>query len=173
MTPGWWLAALLMLGDPAPSAAAAASEATAAPLLANWHGEWAGQWAGEGTAFGKPATATFTIGPAPGDGVTRLAYRLSIAGAPPLLYSAEGLYRVDGKARIRGTWTDSQGCTRPIAGRLDAGKWSAHWGSADVEIGRSTYALETHDRLVVNDSVLQDDGSWRVFATIIYRRQIP
>lgn len=51
-----------------------------------------------------------------------------------------------------------------------ANLWSNNWGSADVEIGRSTYALETADLLVVSDSVLKDDGRWRVFSTLRYRR---
>jgi hypothetical protein len=43
-------------------------------------------------------------------------------------------------------------------------------GSADVEIGRSTYRLEGPDSLVASDSVLHDDGSWRVFSMLRYRR---
>ena len=41
---------------------------------------------------------------------------------------------------------------------------------ADVEIGRSTYVLEAPDRMIVTDSVLKDDGSWRVFATLRFQR---
>jgi hypothetical protein len=39
-------------------------------------------------------------------------------------------------------------------------------GSADVEVGGSTCALEAPDRLTVTDSVRKDNGSWRVFATL-------
>lgn len=154
MTSFWW--AVLALTAPAAPAGI--------PSLAAWHGAWVG----EGEAFGKPATAALDIGPASDPDATRLAYRLSIAGAPP--YSAAGIYRVDGKGRVRGNWTDSHGRTRPVTGRVGAHEWTANWGSADVEIGRSTYRLEVPDRLVVSDSVLQDDGSWRVFAVLHYRR---
>ena len=156
MTPFWWAAAALV----APVAPAEV------PSLAAWHGVWVG----EGEAFDKSATATLDIGPAPDGGATRLAYRLSIAGAPPVTYAAEAIYRVDEKGRVRGNWADSHGRKRPVSGRVGPREWTGNWGSADVEIGRSTYRLETPDRLVVSDSVLQDDGSWRVFAVLHYRR---
>lgn len=162
MTPGWWVGALVALAAPA------ASNASAAPAtsLAAWHGDWTGS----GTAFGKPATATLTIGPAPDGDATALDYRLSIEGAPPVTYSAEATYRVDAKGRVSGKWTDNYGRTRPIGGRVTVQFWSNNWGSADVEIGRSIYRLEGADLLSVSDSVLQDDGSWRTFATLQYRR---
>lgn len=156
MTSLWWVAAALVV----PAAP------TESPPLAAWHGNWIG----EGEAFGEPATATLDIGEAPDAGATQLVYRLSIAGAPVAAYAAEGICRVDGKSRVCGNWTDSHGRTRPVSGRIGPREWTANWGSADVEIGRSTYRLETPDRLIVSDSVLQDDGSWRVFAVLHYRR---
>lgn len=156
MTPlGWAVAALV----------APASPAAEARSLSAWHGSWVGA----GDAFGKPATATLDI--APGEsGATTLAYRLSIAGAPGVAYSAEATYAFDAKGRVRGKWTDSSGRPRAVLGGIDAGKWWTHWGSADVEIGRSTYVLEEGGRLVVSDSVMQDDGRWRVFAVLRYTR---
>jgi hypothetical protein len=159
MTPLWWAAAALM---------APAAPAAEAPSLAAWHG----RWAGEGEAFGKPATATLDIAAGEG-GATTLAYRLSIAGTPPVAYSAEATYAFDAKGRVRGKWTDSTGRTRAIVGGVNAAKWWTHWGSADVEIGRSTYVFEADGRLVVSDSILQDDGSWRVFAMLRYTRTNP
>jgi len=152
---GWAVAALV-----APAASAAE-----APSLAAWHGNWTG----EGEAFGKPATATLDIAPGEG-GATTLAYRLHIAGTPPVTYSAEASYAFDAKGRVRGKWTDSYGRTRAVLGGVGTAKWWTHWGSADVEIGRSTYVLEESGRLVVSDSILQDDGSWRVFAMLRYTR---
>lgn len=158
MTPLWWAAAVL--------AAPAAPAET--PSLAAWHGHWIG----EGQAFGKPATATLDI--APGEAAaTRLAYRLHVAGSPPITYSAEAHYAFDAKRRLRGQWTDNSGRTRAVAGGVNAAKWWTHWGSADVEIGRSIYGLEADGTLVVSDSVLQEDGSWRVFAMLRYRRTKP
>lgn len=170
MTARWGMAALLAVASPAaaedPLPVPSAGISAPAPSLAAWHGSWAG----EGTAFGRAATATLVLGPGPQDGATALAYKLTVPGTPPIAYSAEAIYRVDGKARVRGSWTDSYGRTRPIGGRLAASEWVNFWGSADVEIGRSTYALEAPDRLIVSDSVLQDDGSWRVFATLRFHR---
>lgn len=163
MTASWWAAGLFALAAPAVGDAPAAAPASS---LSAWHGEWTGT----GTAFGKPAAATLTIGPAPGGDATALTYRLSIEGTPPVTYSAEATYRVDGKGRVSGNWTDSYGRTRAIGGRVTVQLWSNNWGSADVEIGRSTYRLEGPDLLTVSDSVLQDDGSWRTFATLQYRR---
>ena len=152
---GWAVAALV----------APAAPTVEAPSLAAWHGSWAG----DGEAFGKPATATLAIAPGEG-GTTTLAYRLVIAGTRRVVYSAEATYAFDAKGRVRGKWTDSTGRTRAVAGGVNAAKWWTHWGSADVEIGRSTYALEAGGRLVVSDSILQDDGSWRVFAMLRYTR---
>lgn len=161
MTAGGWLAGLLLLAAPLAEAAAPAPSLTA----------WNGTWVGEGTAFGKAATATLVVGPAPEGEATALSYRLSVAGTPPIAYSAEAIYRVDGGGRVRGSWSDNRGRTRPIGGRIDGSEWHNIWGSADVEIGRSTYRLETPDTLVVNDSALQDDGRWHVFATLSYQRK--
>ncbi|QCB53187.1 hypothetical protein E5675_01170 [Sphingopyxis sp. PAMC25046] len=155
---GWAAAALL----------ASAAPAAGAPSLAAWHGSWVG----EGEAFGKPATATLEIAPGEG-GATTLAYRLRIERTPPVTYSAEASYTVDAKGRVRGKWTDSTGRTRAIAGGVNAAKWWTHWGSADVEIGRSTYVLKEGGRLLVSDSVLREDGSWHVFAVLRYTRKNP
>lgn len=159
MTARWGVAALLAVAAPAVAQ-------DPAPSLAAWHGTWMG----EGTAFGKAATATLVIKAAPDGSATALAYRLTVPGTPPIDYAAEAIYRVDAKGRVRGSWTDNGGRTRPIGGRVAGSEWHNHWGSADVEIGRSTYELETDGTLVVRDSVLRDDGGWRVFAVLRYRR---
>lgn len=159
MTARWGAALLLAVAAPA-----AAQDP--APSLAAWHGTWTG----EGTAFGKAVTAALVIKGAPDGSATALAYRLTVPGTPPIDYAAEAIYRVDAKGRVRGSWTDNMGRTRPIGGRVAGSEWHNHWGSADVEIGRSTYVLETPDRMIVTDSVLNDDGSWRVFATLHFQR---
>lgn len=159
MTIAGWAAAALVAS--APPAAEASS-------LSAWHGSWAG----EGEAFGKPATATLEIAPGEG-GATTLSCRLTIAGTPPAGYSAEAIYASDARGRLRGKWTDSHGRTRAIAGGVSAAKWWTHWGSADVEIGRSTYVLESDGTLVVSDSVLQENGGWRVFSMLRYARKNP
>ncbi len=162
MTPLWWAAAVLT----APAAPAEAPPL--APSLAAWHGHWIG----EGQAFGRPATATLDI--VPGDaGATRLTYRLRVEGSPPMTYSAEANYAFDAKRRLRGQWTDGSGRARAVTGGVNAAKWWTHWGSADVEIGRSIYSVEADGTLVVGDSVLQEDGSWRVFGMLRYRRTKP
>lgn len=150
------------------AAVAPVAPAAEAPSLTAWNGSWAG----EGEAFGKPATATLDIAPGEG-GATTLTYRLRAAGTPPVAYSAEARYSFDAKGRVRGKWTDSYSRTRAVLGGVDAATWWTHWGSADVEIGRSTYVLEESGRLVVSDSILQDDGSWRVFAMLRYMRTNP
>lgn len=160
MTARWGAALLLAVAAPA-----AAQDP--APLLAAWHGTWVG----EGTAFGKLVTATLMIKAAPDGSATTLTYRLTVPGTPPIDYAAEAIYRVDAKGRVRGSWTDNSGQTRPVGGRIAGSEWHNHWGSADVEIGRSTYVLEAPDRMIVTDSVLKDDGSWRGFATLRFQRK--
>lgn len=159
MTARWGMAALLAIAAPA-----GAQEP--APSLAAWHGSWFG----EGTAFGKAATATLVIRGAPDGDATALAYRLAVPGTPPVDYAAEAICRVDATGRVRGSWTDNRDRTRPIGGHVAGSEWRNHWGSAEAEVGRSTYALQTPDRMIVTDSVLKDDGSWHVFATLRFRR---
>ncbi|HEY0598135.1 hypothetical protein [Sphingopyxis sp.] len=156
MTLLWWAAALM----------APAAPAAGAPSLSAWHGHWAGA----GEAFGKPATATLDIAPGK-TGETALSYRLSIAGTPPVSYSAKALYTLDAKGRVRGKWTDVTGRVRPVAGGVTGLQWWTNWGSADVEIGRSTYALASDGALIVSDSILQPDGRWRGFAMLRYTRK--
>ena len=159
MTVRWGDAALLAIAAPA-------AAQNPAPSLAAWHGTWTGA----GTAFGKTATATLVIKAAPDGSATALVYRLGAPGTPPIDYAAEAIYRVDANGGVRGSWSDNTGRTRPIGGRIAASEWHNHWGTADVEIGRSTYVLRAPDRLIVTDSVLNDDGSWRVFATLRFQR---
>jgi hypothetical protein len=55
-----------------------------------------------------------------------------------------------------GKRTDGTGRVRPAVG---GAQWWTKWGSVDVEIGRSTYALESDGALIASDSILQPDGS--------------
>jgi len=63
--------------------------------------------------------------------------------------------------------------TLDIAGSVNAAEWWTHWGSADVEAGRSIYVIETGGDLVVRDSTLRDDGARRVFAVLRRSRKNP
>lgn len=158
MTPLWRAAALIVPAAPAAEA----------PSLSAWHGSWVGA----GEAFGKPATATLDIVPGEGSG-TALSCRLSIAGTPAVSYSAEALYTLDAEGRVRGKWTDITGCVRPVAGGVAGPQWWTNWGSADVGIGRSSYAPENDGGLIASDSILQPDESWRRFAMLRYTRKNP
>ncbi|WP_227340009.1 hypothetical protein [Sphingopyxis sp. P8] len=167
MTPSLaaWLLVLASHQPSMPATATATATVAEAPTLAAFRGNWGG----EGIAFGRPARATLAIGPAD-DGGMALAYRLVVEREPAIAYSAHADYRIDAKGRVRGRWSDSRGQMRPVTGILTSEGLSTHWGSADVEIGRSTYMLHSDDGLTVTDSVLQHDGSWRVFATLRYRK---
>lgn len=87
--------------------------------------------------------------------------------------SAETLYTLDAEGRVRGKWTDITGCVRPVAGGVAGPQWWTNWGSADVEIGRSSYAPENDGGLIASDSILQPDESWRRFAMLRYTRKNP
>ncbi len=57
-------------------------------------------------------------------------------------------------ARAR-KWTDITGRVRPVAGGVAGPQWWTNWGSADVGIGRSSYAPENDGGLIASDSILQ------------------
>lgn len=156
----------LLIAVATPSAAA---DVPAASGLAWMHGEWQGT----GRMFDRPSEVTLSIGPALEGRETAMAYRARVAAAdlqPQIRFEAHATFRLEGRNRLIGRWNDSAGNDHPIRGQVSGTEMTTIWGETRTEIGRSSYRLAPDGSMTVIDSVLQPDGSWRMFATASYRK---
>lgn len=162
-------AALLLISTTALAQPTPPSPVAAAPTL-DWFN---GEWAGTGTMFGQPSKVALTIAPALGGSGTALAYRaeIPVKDQPPRRFEARATYRIMPKGRVEGQWSDSNGSFHRVGGRISGSSMTTLWGDPATEIGRSTYERDASGALIVTDSVLAADGSWRVFAQATYRRE--
>jgi hypothetical protein len=152
---------------------AAAPSSAGQPVTAHGLSWMHGEWQGAGQLFGRPSRVTLSIAPALEGRATILTYRAQVAAAdsqPSIRFEARATYRLDGRNRIIGRWNDSAGNDHPVGGQVTGAAMTTLWGETRTEIGRSSYGLAPDGSLTVTDSVLQPDGSWRVFATASYRR---
>lgn len=127
-----------------------------------------GEWAGSGTLQGQPTIVTLSVSPVFGAKAAALSYR---AQMPAASFEGRATYHIKAKGRVEGQWSDSMGSLHPIGGRIEGTAMTTVWGSPMTELGRSTYTLDTGGALTVTDSVLTEDGSWRLFAKAVYRRK--
>lgn len=135
-----------------------------------------GDWTGEGQMFGQPSAATLTVGPATVRGWVKIDYSVrvtNVAATTAAAFMGQGLYRAIGTGKWAGRWTDSNGSSHPLEGRVSGQKLVSTWGSVDTEIGRTSYQQSADGSLEVTDQVLQADGTWRLFARAVYRRATP
>jgi hypothetical protein len=143
-----------------------AAPTAAAPSFAAWHGAWTGT----GSLFGGPSTAKARFAPALDGNALQFDFDLSFGGDRPQKFHGHGVYRVDAKGRITGQWMDVSGGLHQMKGQWSAREWTVTWGSPLTEVGRSRYRLTDDGGLAVTDWTLQNDGSWRIFAEMNYRR---
>lgn len=76
-------------------------------------------------------------------------------------------------ARVRATWFDSSGLTRPIEATVEAASLVAAWGTPETEVGETTYRLVSDRALEVVDRVRGTDGTWRTFGRSTLSRTLP
>ena len=154
--------AFALLGLSAPAAAqppAAAPAATATAPLA-----WlVGRWRGTGTRVGNPTTATLEVRPALGGRFVELSY--VSAG-----FEGRAFYRPVEGVRWRGEWFDIRGVHFGIDAEVAPQSFTANWGSAETERGRTVYRLRDDGRLEVVDSVAGRNGAQREFARHLLTR---
>ena len=143
---------------------AVAVQATPDPLL----GRMAGQWAGEGTVLKMPAKVQLTWEWTLDGQFLRLTFINQMG--PSRRFEGHAYYRVVGDGRYRGTWFDNSGMIRPIDASRVGDSLVAKWGTAETELGETTYRLMTDGSMEVIDRVQGQDGSWRDFGHVIVRR---
>lgn len=150
--------------------AAPPARAAAAALLERF----AGGWTGDGTILGQAATVDMHWAPVLDGRFVRLTFASHI-GPPPKTQHFEGhaYYEVRPDGRLRATWFDSSGQTRPIDATADATSLVASWGTPDTEVGETTYRLVSDRALEVVDRVRGKDGAWRTFGRSTLSRTLP
>jgi len=145
-------------------AVAALLQTTPDPLLARF----AGQWSGEGTVLEMPATVRLTWEWTLDGRFLRLTFVNQMG--PSRRFEGHAYYRALGDGRYRGMWFDNSGMIRPIEASREGDSLIAKWGTADTELGETTYRL-MDDAMEIVDRVRGKDGSWRDFGRVVVRRQ--
>lgn len=163
------LAGTVVAAQP-PSVGAAST--TVAPLLARLEGTWRGS----GTILGQPARVEMRCAPVLGDAFQQLTWVSRIGPEPtPRRFEGQAFYGRTAGGVGHAVWVDSTGLTRPILATIsaDGAALVAAWGTADTEVGETTYRFESATRLLVVDRVRLKDGSWREFGRSSLSRTLP
>jgi hypothetical protein len=117
-----------------------------------------GEWRGRGSFVGTPALAVITWEPILMGQGTRLAVSIrDTTGATPLF---EGIAQF-GPGLAQGSWIDSRHNLYPLTGVVREATLATSWRREGTEIGRSGYRLLEGGALLLVDSVVTRDGTWR------------
>ena len=163
-------AALLLAAFVEPQPPAPPDRAAATAMLERL----AGSWTGSGTILGQSSTVDMQWTPVLDSRFVRLTVASHI-GPPPKTQHFEGhaYYEVRSDGRVRATWFDSSGLTRPVDATVSAASLVATWGTPDTEVGETTYRLVSDRTLEVVDRVRGKDGTWQTFGRSTLSRTLP
>jgi hypothetical protein len=154
-----WVAALQV---------AVAEETAAAQLVA----ALAGNWQGAGEVRGMPSKQEMRWESVLDGRFLRLSFdnRMTAPDGKEWRFQADAYYRIQADGTIAGTWFDSRGVSFPLEGTAEpGGAMTILWGTADTELGRSSYRI-TEAGLDVTDEVQGPDGTWRTFGRSMLNR---
>jgi hypothetical protein len=126
--------------------------------------KFAGQWVGAGTVLNQPAQVRISWEWTLDGQFLRLTFVNQIG---PRRFEGHAYYRALGDGRYRGTWFDNSGAIRPIDARREGDAIVARWGTADTELGETTYRLMPERSMEIVDRVQGKDGAWREFGRVI------
>lgn len=163
-------AALLLTAIAEPQPPAATDRAVATAVLERLTGEWTGS----GTILGQASTVEMQWTAVLGGRFVRLTFASHIGPAPKTQhFEGHAYYEVRPDGRVRATWFDSSGLTRPIEATADSASLVAVWGTPETEVGETTYRLVSDRALEVVDRVRGKDGTWRTFGRSTLSRTLP
>ena len=131
-----------------------------------------GEWAGTGKTSGLASEITLTWQLTLGGRFTtiQLHNRMSDERGQQFVFEGIGYYQADDEHHFSGVWVDSRGDIHPLTAALEGQSLLATWGTEETELGRSVYRLRPDGDLEVTDSVMNEEGEWRVFGQHILER---
>lgn len=155
----------------APSAFSAQSaDGRAAALLARLTGDWRGS----GTILGQASTVEMQWTPVLEGRFVRLTFTSHIGPAPKTQrFEGHAYYEVMRDGRVRATWFDNSGQTRPISATVATDALVSSWGTPETEMGETTYRLVSDREMQVIDRVRSKNGAWREFGRTTLSRTLP
>ena len=129
-----------------------------------------GHWEGIGTILGQPSRVSLEWAPVLDGRFHRLTFESHIGPEPRTRhFQGHAYYRATPQG-YHATWFDSSGLVRPIESTRQADAIVSVWGTAETEVGETTYRLVTADTLEVVDRVGAKDGTWREFGRVTLTR---
>ncbi|SIO09957.1 hypothetical protein SAMN02745824_2944 [Parasphingorhabdus marina DSM 22363] len=131
-----------------------------------------GHWAGPGKLFGNPVRMELKICPVAGEQGFALDY--AIRGEDPssvsIIFAGHALYWPNQESGWSGRWVGSNRVNHQLDARVESHALETIWRNAEVETGRTSYALDATETLVVTDWVREAKGNFRQFASGRYKR---
>lgn len=119
------------------------------------------------TFWGKPATCESSWSKGNHESHHIQQYQISDAATGAAIFAGRGLYRLNEKGEVDGYWEDSQGSIHPLTGTWDGHTLAVKWGSAEAEIGKSSYVFDGN-AMTSTDWVFTKGKNWRQFMTVSY-----
>ena len=140
------------------------AQAAAVPASLGLVTQLQGRWEGTGMILGQASRVQMEWARVLDGRFMRLTFVSHIGPAPKTQrFEGHAYYQPGSAGRFRATWFDSGGLVRPIVATATASALVAAWGTADTEVGETTYRLTAPDRMEVVDRVRGKDGAWREF----------
>jgi hypothetical protein len=130
-----------------------------------------GGWSGEGTVSSQASAIEMEWAWTLDGQFLELTFRNQMSGSRPGRFEGRAFYRALGPGTYRGFWIDNSGAIRPIEARADGDALVAAWGTAETEVGETTYRFVAEGRLEVTDRVRQRDGRWRTFGQSVLMKR--
>jgi hypothetical protein len=126
-----------------------------------------GHWTGEGKVLNSSARVAMTWEWTLDQKFAKLIF-LSHIGERR--FEGHAYYRAVGVGRYTGTWFDNTGAIRPIEATAQGDSLVAKWGTAETEIGETSYRLLGDGQMEIVDRVQSKDGTWREFGRVRVKR---
>ena len=127
-----------------------------------------GEWQGNGTLFNREASFQMKWENALNSKFIKLTFTNSFKDKSGVEreMNAEAYYHL---AQNAGYWFDSRGIMLPLKLEISENAMTVLWGDASSESGKTTYAIDDSNRVLVQDFVLKE-RTYVLFGEASYQR---
>tara|TARA_R110000868_G_scaffold259361_1_gene517136 strand:+ start:37488 stop:37967 length:480 start_codon:yes stop_codon:yes gene_type:complete len=126
-----------------------------------------GEWKGSGFLMGNEADFQMKWEQVLNEQFFKLTFRNSISSAS-FSMDAHSYYKLMDDGTVSGYWFDSRGISFPLSGNFKDQTLIIHWGTPEIEQGRTEYTLLKSNEISVNDFVLRN-GEYAQFGEVTYQ----